>query len=200
MSQKKNLTYVLLLVLLSISAVALWKANLNIEASIRSIRLRAVPRDLQELNTAFVPLGKDATPFELLDTEGNLVSFNPTDSKLTLLIFVNPTDCSWCLLETSLWKELSESYDPNDLRVLGIITKEAVTVRDAIVFKIGRELEFPILVDEKAHDVSHEYGVTHTPTRILVDRTGKIVDAGYSVHSPITHDLYKKKVAMLLGI
>ena len=200
MSQKKNIIYVLLVLLLSITAVTLWQSNLKIEATIHSIRLRAMPRDLQELNTAFVPVGKDAPPFELVDSEGNLVSFNPTDAKLTLLIFVNPTDCSWCLLETSLWKELSESYDPNDLRVLGIITKEAISVRDAIVFKIGRELEFPILVDEKGHDVSHEYGITHTPTRILVDRTGKIVDAGYSVHNPIAHDLYKKKVTMLLEI
>ena len=145
MTEKKDLLFTLLIPMLLFAAIALWNANHKIARDIHDIEL-ALPRsDLQEQSTASVPIGDDATSFELSDTEGNIVSFNPYSSKLALLIFFNPTDCSWCLLESSLWEEMSELYDSNELYVLGIITKTNVSVRDVSVFKKGRRLKFPIL-------------------------------------------------------
>lgn len=198
MNPKEVALYTLLIVLLSITAVVLWNGNLKVESDLHSITQVGDQSNLQELSTASVPIGDAATPFEIADTEGNLVSFDPKDSKLAMLIFFNPTDCAWCLLESSLWKEMSESYDPKDLYVIGIITEDQISARDALVFKKGRRLDFPILVGKEGHEISHSYGVTRTPTRILVDQTGKIIDAGYSVHSPTEHELLKEKVAMLI--
>lgn len=199
MMAKKDRLLALFILLLSIAAVAMWKANLMLANEIYDVHRLSSRSNLQYKNTASVPIGEHATSFKLNDTEGNVVSFNPKSSRLAMLIFFNPTDCSWCLLESALWKEVSEFYDPTELYVLGIITRANVSLRDVAVFKNGRRLKFPILVGEGAHEVSHAYGVTHTPTRILVDHKGTIVDAGYSVHNPTEHDLFKKKVAMLLN-
>ena len=199
MIARKDQLLTLLIPLLSIAAVALWKANHKLANEIHGVQRSSARSNLQDKNTASVPIGESATSFKLNDTEGNVVSFNPKNSRLAMLIFFNPTDCSWCLLESALWREISEFYDPSELCVLGIITRPNVSLRDVSIFKNGRGLKFPILVGEGGHEVSHAYGVTHTPTRILVDHKGRIVDAGYSVHSPTEHERFKKKVAMLLS-
>ncbi len=152
---------------------------------------------IEEFFTESVPIGSIAPSFQLRSVKGKLVSFDPSASRFSLLIFFNPTDCSWCLLESSLWREIDSIYDEDQLTILGITTEEGLKDRDVVLFSKGRELNFPILRCEDS-ELIKAYGITHTPTRILVDDSGRILDAGSSTHSTQRHTKFKEKIALLL--
>jgi peroxiredoxin len=121
--------------------------------------------------------------------------FDPAEAHLSMLVFFNPSDCAPCLLEAFLWRDLAQLHSPA-LAVIGIITED-FDERRILVFCRVRGLTFPVLLD-KHRDVAEAFGVTRTPTRVLVDSDGRILDAGFSSPSKMQHELYKHKVAMLL--
>ena len=193
------LFYPICFIFSSCIGVLLWNTDAELrEEHDRLVLFRDRSNRIQDHFTRSVPIGSIARPFELSSFEGQLVSFDPNNAKLSLLIFFNPTDCSWCLLEASLWREIHATYSQDEFTILGITTKNDVSASEVFMFKRGRRLDFPILrcVDRTLLDA---FGITNTPTRILVDGSGRILDAGYSSHSKIQHERLKEKIALLLS-
>ena len=67
------------------------------------------------------------------------------------------------------------------------------------IFKRGRHIDFPILLDP-AGEYKDTFGITNTPTKVLVDNLGRIIDASDSGQSLVEHKLYKEKIVRLLEI
>ena len=190
--------YVFSIFLLICAGVALWRKKAGLRREIYTFTLK---RDrgnrIWQLFTRSVPIGSIAQSFKLPSYEDEMVTFRPTGAKLSMLIFFNPTDCTWCLLEASLWREIDAKYSPEELKILGITTSVNLSEQEVLLFKKGRKLSFPILRCED-EELIQAYGITNTPTRILVDESGRIIDAGYSTHSPTIHRRLKEKIALLL--
>ena len=178
--------------------IGIWTMDDGLRREITNAKLiRDRGKRIEEFFTESVPIGSTAPSFQLRSLDGKIVSFDPNDAKLTMLIFFNPTDCSWCLLETTLWREIDSMYDDDQLKILGITTEKGLKDRDVFLFVKGRELNFPILRCEVS-ELIEAYGITHTPTRVLVHESGQILDAGSSTHSTQRHSRLMDKIALLL--
>ena len=127
-----------------------------------------------------------------------MISSEAIDAQLTLLIFFSPDDCPTCLLEAKLWRDIDLTYEDSNVTVIGITTAPIDTYKMTI-FKRGRHIDFPILLDS-AGEYKDTFGITNTPTKVLVDNLGRIIDASASGQSLVEHKLYKEKIVRLLEI
>ena len=155
-------------------------------------------RHPQASHLASVPIGKTAPSFQLPTLGGMNFVFDRPQSRLSIIVFFSPNDCPLCLIEALIWRELDELYESKDVSVIGIIDGK-IDVRQIRMFLKSRRIEFPVLVDNGAL-IRQAFGVKHTPIRIIVDSSGRIVDAELSTNSPIKHRNLKEKVARLLMI
>lgn len=184
--------------LLSCTAIGMWRKDTRLRADLKVLKFNTnrVNR-IQELMTSSVPIGSTAPSFQLPSFKGGVVSFDPSMSKLSLLIFFNPNDCTWCLLEAALWRDLHSMYADEELRVIGIVTGRNIRLHEVLLFTKGRQLDFPVL---RCGDCKliQAFGLTNTPTRILLDASGRILDAGYSTHGETIQRQLREKIALLL--
>ncbi len=65
------------------------------------------------------------------------------------------------------------------------------------IFKRGKGIDFPILLDSEGQYTSR-LGITNTPSKVIIDQSGKILDASASGQSLVEHRLFKAKIARLL--
>ncbi|MXZ01164.1 TlpA family protein disulfide reductase [Candidatus Poribacteria bacterium] len=194
---KKN-TWILslFLVFLACMSLVLWRANNKVNTETNSLRSRLEAISKDENVSAVIPIGDQAQFFELPSTSGDIRSL-ASESKLILLIYFKPTDCSLCLIESLLWRELDENYTDDELSIFAV-TEENINQRDIVTFANARQLKFPFLFDV-GNKVKKAYGISYTPVRILIDQSKRIVDAARCTHSQIEHQLLKEKLNTLLG-
>ena len=153
------------------------------------------PRDTR---LASIPIGKPAPSFHLSTLNGVKFEFDGTHSRLSILIFFSPHDCSLCLIESLIWRELDDEYETKEVSIVGIVDGN-IDTKQTRMFCSARRIGFPVLID-KGSLVRHAFGVKHTPIRVIIDASGKIVDADVSTNNPEKHRIFKDKVATLLLI
>lgn len=179
------------------SGIFLWNLQPSLHIDILNVTKQLEFKDTMSW-TAFVPIGSTMPHFELSSLNGNVVSSEAINAQLTLLVFFSPDDCPTCLLESKLWRDIDLTYEDSDVTVLGITTAPIDTYKMTI-FKRGRHIDFPILLDPTG-EYKDTFGITNTPTKILVDNLGRIIDASASGSSLVEHKLYKEKIVRLLEV
>ena len=186
-----------LIAFLASSGIFLWDLQSSLHIDILNVNKRLESKDTTSW-TASVSIGSTMPHFELSSLNGDEISSEAIDARLTLLVFFSPDDCPTCLLEAKLWRDIDLNYEDSDITVLGITTAPIDTYKMTI-FKRGRHIEFPILLDPVG-EYKDAFGITNTPTKVLVDNLGRIIDASASGQSLVEHKLYKKKIVRLLEI
>ena len=186
-----------LIVFLVSSGTFLWNLQPSLHIDILNVTKRLESKDTKSW-TRSVPVGSTIPHFELSSLNGDVVSSKELKAQLTLLVFFALDDCPTCLLESKLWRDIDMTYEDFDVTVLGITTAPIDTYKMTI-FKRGRHIDFPILLDPEG-EYKDTFGITNTPTKILVDNFGKIIDASASGQSLVKHKLYKEKIVRLLEV
>ena len=179
------------------SGIFLWNLQPSLHIDILNVTKRLESKDIKNW-IASVPIGSTMPHFELASLNGNVISSEGINAQLTLLVFFSPDDCPTCLLQSKLWRNIDLTYEDSDVTVLGITTAPVDTYKMTI-FKRGRHIDFPILLDP-AGKYKGTFGITNTPTKVLVDNLGRIIDASASGQSLVKHKLYKEKIVRLLEV
>ena len=193
MKTKSYILKFLFIALLLGSGGGLWYLQSNLQDEIQQVTQRDKTSDTW---TASVPVGSTMPSFGLSALNGDVISSDKLNAQLTLLVFFTPNDCSACLLESKLWREIDQIYLNSEVMVLGI-TKAPVNTYKMTIFKRGKHIDFPILLDSEGQYTSR-LGITNTPSKVIIDKSGKILDASASGPSLVEHRLFKAKIARLL--
>ncbi len=90
--------------------------------------------------------------------------------KYVLLVAFDYSDCSSCLMETYLWKEIYEKYNKNIL-ILGIGSAPNKLLLDQFIK--DKQLNFTISYDQEKI-FTKRYGII-TPARMVLDRNNKLI-------------------------
>lgn len=179
------------------SGIFLWNLQSSLHIDISNVTKRLESKNIINW-TSSVPIGSIMPHFELSSLNGDVISSEAINAQLMLLVFFSPDDCLTCLLESKLWREIDQTYEDSDVTVLGITTAP-IDANKMTIFKRGRHIDFPILLDPEG-EYKYTSGVTNTPTKVLVDNLGRIIDASASGPSLVEHKLYKEKIVRLLEI
>lgn len=179
------------------SGAFLWNIQPSLHIDILNVTKRLDSKDTTSW-TASVPIGSTMPHFELASLNGDVISSGELKAQLILLVFFSPDDCPTCLLESKLWRDLDQTYEDSDVTVFGITTAPIDTYKMTI-FKRGRHIDFPILLDP-AGEYKGTFGIANTPAKVLVDSLGRIIDVSPSGQSLVKHKLYKEKIVRLLEV
>ncbi len=129
---------------------------------------------------SYVSTGDMAPDFELMDTDGNLISLDEYRGKWVILNFW-ATWCPPCRAELPTLNRFYEGMDIDNVVLLGInatgterITGECRDVACYVsTFAVENGISFPILLDTKGM-VSAVYGAGTLPTTVVVSPEGVI--------------------------
>ncbi len=120
---------------------------------------------------------KLAPAFEAKNLGGQKFVFNPAALEKPTLIVFWATWCESCRNEIPVLKDL---YKKNGRDVDIVAIDIDTDIDKAIQFVKQAEMEFPVVQDGKGK-LSDLFGVTETPTFVVVDRQGKIRQTGNRV-------------------
>ncbi len=135
-------------------------------------------------NTQPASNNKQLAPlFTLTDIDGNTVALENLTGKVVILNFFD-TRCPPCVAEVPYLKELDEQHSNDNLVILSIdVDPYYDTVELLRQFRDNNQITWPILVGTTS--VADDYGISATPTTLLVDRQGFIYKThiGWDVNS-----------------
>ena len=163
--------------------------SLDIEKSDHAVAEILPPPDLS--------VGKRATAFEAVATDGRTIKF-PEDYKGKLvLVYFWATWCGDCNREVPYVTRAYTTYHPMGLEVLGISLDHPNQGSDLAAYTKSHGMDWPQIYDGKVWDaaIAQLYFVMHTPTALLVDgSTGAIVADGSDLMSDQLAETIKKKL------
>jgi methylamine dehydrogenase accessory protein MauD len=116
-------------------------------------------------SAASLPIGSAAPGFSLPNLDGRVVDLSEFGGAPTLLLFWRP-GCGFCQQMLDALKAWEERHDADGLQLL-VVSSESIEANR----EMGLHAE--ILLDD-AFGVGASYGVTGTPSAILVDDAGQI--------------------------
>ena len=107
--------------------------------------------------------------FTLKDLNGKAVNLSAYRGKVLLINFW-ATWCVPCRAEIPGFIDLHNRYSRRGLQIVGIAVDEPASV----VGPYAREMKmnYPVLLEEKRHDVHEAYGLVGLPTTIIISRDG----------------------------
>ena len=132
--------------------------------------------------STMMPLGTEAPPFSLPDTEGKTVSLSDFEgSKGYLIMFI----CNHCPYVKHVQQELArlgKEYQDKGVAVIAISSNDVANYPDDSPEKMAEEVKtqgytFPYLYDE-TQEVAKAYGAACTPDFFLFDGDKKLVYRG----------------------
>ena len=145
---------------------------------------------------------EEAVPvvFEAMDLEGNEVSSDVfSETKLTM-INVWGTFCGPCLREMPDLGELAGEYEPEEFRLIGIIsdvqegdTEEKISLAESLIEETGADFTH-LLLNESLY-LGLLTGVSGVPTTFFVDENGIVV---YVVQGAKDKEMWQKIINGLL--
>jgi peroxiredoxin len=112
-------------------------------------------------------VGEPAPEIKLPDLEGKHVSLEDFRGEVTLVLFCSP-GCGYC--QEELMPELKEweAAPPDGAPRLLIVSDGTVEENEAV------DISSPVVLEDDTYAVSDAYGVTGTPSAVLVDAEGRI--------------------------
>ncbi|MFO7775782.1 MAG: thioredoxin family protein [Candidatus Hydrogenedentota bacterium] len=132
--------------------------------------------------STMMPLGTEAPPFSLPDTEGKTVALSDYEgSKGYLIMFI----CNHCPYVKHVQHELArlgKEYQDKGVAVIAINSNDVANYPDDSPEKMAEEVKtqgytFPYLYDE-TQEVAKAYGAACTPDFFLFDENKKLVYRG----------------------
>jgi peroxiredoxin len=132
--------------------------------------------------STMAPLGTQAPPFSLPDTEGKVVSLDDyRDSPALLVVFL----CNHCPFVKHIlphFAELAREYRRRGVGIVGISSNDVSNYPDDAPEKMvelskAMDFSFPYLYDE-SQQVAKAYGAACTPDFYLFDGEGRLVYRG----------------------
>lgn len=110
--------------------------------------------------------------FVLLDIDGKQSTSDEILGRdaYTLFVFLSPSDCSPCLAEVNLWRQLA--LGRQGLSVCAIARH--ANIRELWQWINNLDVNFPVLYDEGG-SVTREVGIIATPFKVLANRQGKVL-------------------------
>ncbi len=124
-----------------------------------------------------------APEFELTDLEGKKIKLSDYQGKVVVLDFWTTT-CGPCLASFPKMQELVNNYKNEKVAFFFINInrfKDVKAAQEKLNFFIKKKgYDFQVLTDFEKK-VSENYKITHVPTKIVIDKTGKVisVDGSY---------------------
>jgi peroxiredoxin/uncharacterized membrane protein YphA (DoxX/SURF4 family) len=106
-----------------------------------------------------------------------------------VLVFFDVSDCTPCLLESYLWRNLFENYQ-NEVMIVGIGSAPSVDVLR--IFLKNKKLNFPVMYDMKKKIIQSYSFIT--PQRILLNTKNKILDFERSTDSLVKQKRFIEKL------
>jgi len=88
----------------------------------------------------------------------------------TLFVFLSPSDCSPCLEEVSLWRQLA--LGRQGLSVCGIARHS--NIKELRQWIKNLDVNFPVMYNEGG-SVTSEVGIIETPFKVLANRQGRVL-------------------------
>ena len=90
-----------------------------------------------------------------------------------MIILFTLDDCDHCYQEHILWNKIDESFNDEEIFIVGIAASTDLSGLKS--FTEDRKINFPILIDS-SDLVKLSLGFRHSPLRITVNSTNKIID------------------------
>lgn len=119
--------------------------------------------------------------FEGRDMEGNLVTSDIFSESSLTMINVWATYCSPCLSEMPELGELAQEYDPEEFRIIGIVSnvpegadEEKTELAEVLIEQTGAD--YPHLLLNQSLNDGLLSEVTAVPTTFFFDQEGKLLD------------------------
>ncbi len=139
---------------------------------------------LREQNKSKIQPGKTAPDFALNDLQGNRRTLSSFKGRYVLLDFWGKW-CYWCMKGMPDMKEYYAKYK-DKIEFIGIDCNDSEEVWRKTVEEEG--LSWTNLYNGDSRDILNEYAIEGFPTKILIDKEGKIVQ----VFVGESEELYKK--------
>ncbi|MEA2101859.1 MAG: TlpA disulfide reductase family protein [Thermodesulfobacteriota bacterium] len=111
-----------------------------------------------------------APDFGLKDLTGITRYLSDYRGRVVLLDFTT-TWCPHCKKDIPLFKEIQKTYDKKDLKVITVYIQESPKKVSSFMEK--HKITYTMLLDTSG-SVASTYGIRGVPTKILVDRAGRI--------------------------
>lgn len=132
--------------------------------------------------STMVPLGTQAPPFSLPDTEGKVVSLDDSKGSPALLVVFLCNHCPFVKHVLPHFVELAAEYQRRGVGIVGINANDVSHYPDDAPEKMAElsnamGFPFPYLYDE-SQQVARAYGAACTPDFYLFDRDGRLVYRG----------------------
>jgi thiol-disulfide isomerase/thioredoxin len=111
-------------------------------------------------------VGEPAPPIELEDLNGEAIELKDFEGERTLVLFWNP-GCGFCQQMLPDLKEWEANPPPGGAPKLLVVSAGTVEANEAM------ELNSPVVLDQQ-FATGRAFGVSGTPSAVLVDEDGKI--------------------------
>ena len=125
-----------------------------------------------------LPAGSKAPPFSLSDPDGKPVVFQPGKGGEPALLIFWSLFCPPCQEEMPLFADLALRHPPPALNAIAVNLDGDNLARAVAQYARQQRLPFPMAMDEKRGErfvTAGLYGVTGTPSLVLIDRDGVVV-------------------------
>jgi len=132
----------------------------------------------EELGTGLSDAGSLAPSFRLTDVGGAPISFRAGEDTVPRLLIFWSLFCPPCQEEMPLFVDLALRHPPPELQVIAVNLDGTSLARSVAQYARAEHFPFPAALDEKQGDrfvVAGRYGVTGTPSLVLIDATGTVV-------------------------
>ncbi len=136
--------------------------------------------------------GKPAPGFDLINLQGNRVTFPDDFSGQVVLISFWADWCPSCKKEMAYFEPIFKKYKDNGLTVLAINIEQ--NKETAMAFINDLSLSYDLLLDTDG-SVAKRYGVTALPSAFIIDRDGNLHTRVFGESSP---DVFEKILKVLL--
>ena len=93
-------------------------------------------------------------------------------SKFTLFVFFSPTDCNYCLQESTTWQRLHADGQRLSLYVVGVMDHPDKTEAEQFLKQLA--VTFPVFSDNTS-SLKAKYRIGVTPEKVLVNSQGEIL-------------------------
>lgn len=182
------------LIFFTYDTIQTYRENLRLYRELHSYIFSANNPELRSNGTSFI--GTTFCDFTLEDIKGHSWRLQEIQSTLKVIILFSTDDCSQCLLEYRLWKEIDKRYQDREVMIFGISHDELV---DILSFAEEKEIQFPILHDVDSV-VKKEMGFRFSPLRVILDKQNRIINVARTSPGLEEHKEVLKKLEDFLKI
>ncbi len=123
-------------------------------------------------------VGEVAPDFSLPNIHGQRLNLKTLLKEETIVLNFFATWCPSCRKELPQLEEISQGYGSKGVKIIGIDIGES---RERVLdFARRYGIDYPILLDQRG-EVARTYGIYGVPSKVLVDKEGKIRFLGYDL-------------------